>query len=79
MALLRKLSMRQVRALRHQTGVQYSDVEFTRKRAAIYSVFASAPHPGPASCLNCMTYNFSFCAQCLNVITERERSAQFYS
>ena len=48
---LRTLSIRQVCALRHQTGAQYSAVEETRDRAAVRSVLAPVPQPEPASCL----------------------------
>jgi len=48
-ALLMAGSMRQVWALRHQTGAQYSAVEWTRARVAIRRVVASAPQPEPAS------------------------------
>ena len=52
--------MRRVWALRHQTGVQYSAVEWTRARVAIHSVVAPAPRPEPASRLKSVTHNVSF-------------------
>ena len=48
-------SMRRVWALRHQTGAQYSAVEFTRARVAIRRVVAPAPQPEPASRLRSAT------------------------
>ena len=43
MASLMAGSMRRVWALRHQTGAQYSAVEWTRARVAVRSVVAPAP------------------------------------
>jgi len=42
-------SMRKVWALRHQTGAQYSAVEWTRAKVADRNVVATAPQPEPAS------------------------------
>jgi len=42
-------SIRRVWALRHQTGVHYSAVEWTRASVAVRNVVASAPQPEPAS------------------------------
>jgi len=39
---IRKASMRRIRALRHQTGAQYSAVERTKARVAIRRVVAPA-------------------------------------
>ena len=41
MASLRTLSIRQVLTLQHQTGMQSSDDEYIREKAAIHNVFAS--------------------------------------
>ena len=38
-------SMRRVWALQHQTGAQYSAIEWTRARVAVRSVVAPAPQP----------------------------------
>ena len=53
-------SMRRVWALRHQTGGQYSAVEWTRARVAICRVVAPSPQPEPASCLKSATCDVSF-------------------
>ena len=45
-ASLMTRSMRRVWALRHQTGAQYSAVEWSRSRVTIRSVFAAAPQAG---------------------------------
>ena len=50
-ALLITGSIKRVRALRHQTGAQYSAVEYTRARVAVRRTEALAPHVVPASCL----------------------------
>ena len=42
-------SIRRVWALRHQTGAQYSAVEWTRAMVAVRNVVAPAPQPEPAS------------------------------
>jgi len=42
-------SIRQVWALRQQTGAQYSAVECTRARVAVCKIVAPAPQPEPAS------------------------------
>ena len=52
--------IRQVWALWHQTGTQYSVVECTRARVAVHRVVAPAPQPEPASCLRSMTCDVSF-------------------
>ena len=46
--------------LRHQTGAQYSAVEWTRARVAVRRVFAPVPHPEPASRLKSATRADSF-------------------
>jgi len=53
-------SMRRVFALRHQTGAQYSAIEWTRARVAVCRVVAPAPQPEPASCLKSATCGVSF-------------------
>jgi len=53
-------SIRQVWALRHQTGEQYSTVECTMVRVAVYRVVGSAPQPEPASHLRSATRDVSF-------------------
>ena len=57
---LRMLSMRGVCVLRHQTGAQYSAVEWTKKGAEIRNVLASASHPDPAIRLNSASRMESF-------------------
>jgi len=42
-------SIRWVRALRYQTGAQYSVVEYTRARGAVRNAVAPAPQPEPAN------------------------------
>ena len=49
------VSVRRVWALRHQTGAQYSVVEWTMARVAICNVVAPAPQPEPASRLRSAT------------------------
>ena len=66
-------------ALQHQNGAQLPDVEYTRERAAICSVFALATHADPASRLTSATSDFNSFSKCFKVITEPERSVQFYS
>jgi len=53
-------SMRRIWALRHQTGTQFSAVEWTRARVAICRVVAPAPQPDPASRLRSGTRDVSF-------------------
>jgi len=53
-------SMRRVWALRHQTGAQYSAVDWTRARVAIRRVVAPAPQPEPASRLRSVMRDVSF-------------------
>ena len=53
-------SMRRVLALRHQTGAQYSAVEWTRSRVAVRNVVAPAPQPEPANRLRSATRDLSF-------------------
>ena len=53
-------SIRQVWALRHQAGVQYSAVECTRARVTIRRVIAPAPQPDPGSCLRSATRDVNF-------------------
>jgi len=53
-------SIRRVWALRHQTGAQYSAVEWTRARVAVRSVVAPAPQPEPASRLRSAMRDVSF-------------------
>jgi len=53
-------SMRRVWALRHQTGAQYSVVEWTRDKVAVRKDFAPAPQPEPASRLRNATRYVSF-------------------
>ena len=48
-ASLIAVSMMRVCTLRHQTGAQYSTVEYTRARAAVWRTAPLAPHPDPAS------------------------------
>jgi len=52
--------MRRVRALRHQTGAQYSAVECTKVRVAVCRVIAPAPQPEAASHLRSATRDVSF-------------------
>ena len=47
-ALLMAGSIRRLRALRHQTGMQYSAVKSTRARVAVHRVVAPTPQPEPA-------------------------------
>ena len=77
-ALFKIPSMRRVSALRHQTGAQYSAVEQAKDRAAARNALALAPHSEPASCLSSVTQIHIFFAQCLEMVAEREWSAQFY-
>ena len=53
-------SIRRVRALQHQTGVQNSAVECTRARVAVCRVVAPAPQLAPESCLRSATRDVSF-------------------
>jgi len=53
-------SMRWVWAQRHQTGAQYSAVEWTKTRVAVRRVVAPAPQPEPASRLRSATRYVSF-------------------
>ena len=50
----------QVCTLRHQTGAQYSTVEYTRAKAAAPRTAALAPHLNPASRLIRVTREVSF-------------------
>jgi len=59
-ALLMAGSMRMVCGLRHQTGAQYSAVEWTRANAAVCSVVAPVQQLEPASNLKSATYDVSF-------------------
>jgi len=52
-------TIRRVWALQHQTGVQYSAVEWTRARVAVRKVVAPAPQPDPASRLRSATRDVS--------------------
>jgi len=58
-ALLMVGSIRQVWALRHQIGAQYSAVECTRARVAVRRV-APEPQPEPAGRLKSVTRDVSF-------------------
>jgi len=53
-------SVRRVWALRHQAGVQYSAVEWTRAKVAVRSVVVPAPQPEPASRLKSVTRDVRF-------------------
>jgi len=53
-------SVRRVWALRHQTGAQYSAVEWTRDRVAIRNGIPPAPQPEPASRLRSTTCDVIF-------------------
>ena len=53
-------SMRRVWALRHQTGTQYSVVEWTRASVAVRNVVALAPQSEPASRLKSATRDVNF-------------------
>ena len=53
-------SIKRVWALRHQTGAQYSAVEWIRARVTVRNVVAPAPHPEPASRLRSTTRDVSF-------------------
>jgi len=54
-------SVRRVWALRHQTGAQYSAVEWTRAKVAVRNVVApSAPQPEPVSRLKSATHEVNF-------------------
>jgi len=53
-------SIRRIWVLRHQTGVQYSEVECSRARVTISNVVAPAPQPEPASCLKSVTRDVNF-------------------
>jgi len=59
-ASLMVASMRRVWSLRHQTGAQYSAVEWTRARVAVRNFVAPAPQPEPASRLKSATHEISF-------------------
>ena len=65
-------SIRRVLALQHQTGAQYSAVEWTRSRVAVCNVIAPAPQPEPASRLRSATRRVSFlrndsrCRRCMS-------------
>ena len=65
MTLLRTLLMRQVWALRHQTGAQYPNGECTTERAATRSVLTLAARSYSASffysVINSSNYLLSFC------------------
>jgi len=52
--------MRRVWALRHQTGVQYSAVEWTRAKVVVRRVVAPAPQPEPTSCRRSATRDVNF-------------------
>ena len=52
--------MRRLWALRHQTGAQYSAVEWTRAKTAVRNVAASAPQSEPASRLKGATRDVHF-------------------
>jgi len=47
-------------SLRHQTGAQYSAVEWTKAMVAVRNVVAPAPQPEPASRLRSATRDVSF-------------------
>ena len=59
-ASLMARSMRRVWALRHQTGAQYSAVEWTRVRVAVRRVVAPTPQPEPASRVKSATLDVNF-------------------
>ena len=53
-ASFRTPPMRRVCALRHQTSMQYSTVEYAKDKAAVRDVSAPAPHSEPVSRLRCL-------------------------
>ena len=53
-------SMKRVWALWHQTGAQYSAVQWTRARVAVRNVVVPAPQPEPASRLRSARRDVSF-------------------
>jgi len=53
-------SIRRVWVLRHQTGAQFSAVEYTRARVAVRNVVATAPQLEPASHLKSATRDVIF-------------------
>jgi len=53
-------SMKRAWALRHQTGAQYSALEWTRARVAVRNIVAPAPQPEPASRLRSVKRDVSF-------------------
>jgi len=60
-------SARRVWALRHQTGVQYSAVEWTRAKVAVRNVVAPAPQTKAASRLRVRRVMSTFCEVTRNV------------
>jgi len=76
-ASLMARSVRRVLALWHQTGAQYSAVEWTRARVAIHSVAVPAPEPASPR-KDCDAWCQLF-AKWLEVSTIRERPVQRYS
>jgi len=53
-------SIRRVWSLQHQTGAQYSAVEWTRTRVAVRNIAAPAPQPEPANHFRSATRDVSF-------------------
>ena len=74
-ASLMTVSMRQLWALRHQTGAQCSAVEWTKAKVAVCNVVAPAPQLVSASGLKSATW-YQLLAKWLKVSTERERPFQ---
>ena len=71
-------SIRQLWAMRRQTGVQYSAVEWIRARVAVRNVISPASQPQPASRLSSATRDASF-LRSDKVSAVRERPVQRYS
>jgi len=69
---------RRVWALRHQTGVQYSAVEWTRDKVAVRNVVVPAPQPEPASRLKSARPWCQLFAKCREVSGIHECPEQRY-
>ena len=66
-ALLMRLSIRRVWAMRHQTGEQYSTAKWIKTRVVVQSIVASARQLAAAHCLKSPTEMLTSCAVTLTV------------